>query len=124
MFQRDPDDRSFGEETNMPDNPPRPPDPKPGSEWDWEDEHGKKRKLGLCLEGLKRCKEPKPQNEEIWCQASELCDVKDKPCQCWLFWAKKGSKEWEPMPMPKKKYKYDEDYFYACFCVRILTPNP
>jgi hypothetical protein len=102
-----------------------PPAPAPGSEWDWEkDDKGNMKKLYLCKSGAKTCTEPKPHNEEIWCISSKECDQEDKPCQCWLFWAKKGDKEWKPRPEPKKKYPYDDDYFYACFCVRVVTPVP
>ena len=98
--------------------PTPPPLPKPGSEWDWE-----KKILALCLHGEKTCRSPKPQHGEIWCITSEDCDAKDKPCQCWLFWAKDGDKEWKPFPEPKKKQPYNDDYSYACFCVRILEPG-
>jgi len=107
----------------MPDEPTPPPDPEPGKEWEWKDKEGKKRKIGLCRNGAKTCKKPKPQGEEIWCLPSEECEVKDKPCFCMLFSAhKKKHKEWEPTPPPKqgKKHPYDPDYFYACFCVRFL----
>ena len=110
----------FREESTMPDKPTPPPDPERGAEWDWKDENGKMKKLGLCLEGWKTCKVPRPQNGQIWCQPSPECDTKDKPCQCWLFQAKKGAKEWSPLPKPKDKQDYDDDYFYACFCVRVL----
>jgi hypothetical protein len=118
----------FEEKFNMLD-PPRPPDPKPGSKWDWVDanDHGKKKKLGLCHEGWMTCNVPKPQLDSrkglIGCVINDECDFEDNPSQCWLFHAKKGAKEWEPTPKPQGKWKYDPDYYYTCFCLRVLKDD-